>query len=125
MTRPRIISLAAVGAIAAAFIFQARLAFVPNQAVAMQVRSAIEHAGSLQAVEDILERRYKVLGKGVGGGFFKKGSQLQKPDPNLMSFHLLVGEYHLPFLTSVEAEVVVAKDGAVRDVTIRRSVDAL
>ena len=115
--------VAAVGA------SQCRLALTPDRAISNDVRKTVEGAGSLETVRERLGRKYTVLGEGIGPGFFRKVTfSLNADETNLVFFHVVVGRYHSPpffFETSVEAQVVVDRHGAVRDVAIRRTTDTL
>jgi hypothetical protein len=121
MSRTRHFALVGLLILMGGLLFSCRLAFTPDRVISAQIRGTIEQARSVAAVRQSLERRYKVITSGSGAGYFNMGSFFTKPDPNLVFFHVVAGQY---WFTTVEAQVVTDKNGALRDITIRRTTDA-
>lgn len=126
LTKPWSLVAIVVLAAAGVFIYQSRLAFVPDERVAAAVRETCH--GSISAAEATakLASRYKVLGVGNGDSWRPSLEAFTKPASGLTGVHVLVGEYRgLPYKTAIEAQVLLRPDGSVSDVQVRRTRDAL
>src|SRR5450432_4859629 len=123
MTRSRVLGLAAILIVLGWVVFSYRLAFTSDRTIASQIREAIGQPRSVDEVRRVLERRYRHVSSAAGSGYFRMGARVASQGLSLTAFDFVVGRYHLPFETTVEAEVVVDANGSVRDVSVRRTTD--
>ena len=103
--------------------FHYRLAFTPDSVVARRIQRQLSGVRGLEAVKSRLASRYEVLASGLGdGSWFVRGPYSHIS--NATCIHIVVGEYRILLENSIEALIVLDQSGQVREVLVRRTIDA-
>jgi hypothetical protein len=121
--RRKLSALAVLLALALAVLYHYRLALVSDASIARKLGQAVAQAKGAEHARSIMERRYQV--SDVGSGNPWGGGAHAVVSHRTRCFTVLVGEYRVLFVTSVEALVVFSPDGTFERVVVRRTVDAL
>ena len=118
--RVSLIAIAAFVALLSWGLYSCRLALQSDATIASRLTSRIQALRTVEQAHTLLGRQYAVGSVAHGSPW---GALPGVPDTAL-SFTVLVGEYGLPFITSVEALVVFRPEGGLQRVHIRRTTDA-
>ncbi len=118
--RAVLIAIASFAALLSWGLYSCRLALQSDTTIAARLASCIQAVRTIDQAHTIFGRQYQVGPVAHGSPW---GALPGVPD-TAPSFTVLVGEYRLPFITSVEALVVFQPEGGLHRVLIRRTTDA-